>query len=141
MVLEHSLVPRSITLVGDLIELSDRTALVDAAFARLAYASDRTVKRLASVRISKMGTFSMDAFGSLPSGMNLHMPAAATVRGDAKQITDMLHGLKPQAPVVNNNIELTLAIESIRSEDDIESLAGQIANEIAKELPNKLVTE
>ena len=139
--LETRLVPATIDSVEQIMLFNDRVIEADNAFARLAYAADKTVERLASVKISKDGTFSMASFGPLPKGMNTHMPQATPIAGNAQDIANQLRALAPSAPTVNNNIEMTLDIESIRSEEDIERMAGLVADKIAEELDTKSLTE
>ena len=83
----------------------------------------------------------MAGFGPLPKGMNTHMPQATPIAGNAQDIANQLRALAPSAPTVNNNIEMTLDIESIRSEEDIERMAGLVADKIAEELDTKSLTE
>ena len=139
--LETRLVPATIDSVEQIMLFNDRVIEADNAFARLAYAADKTVERLASVKISKDGSFSMAGFGPLPKGMNTHMPQATPIAGNAQDIANQLRALAPSAPTVNNNIEMTLDIESIRSEEDIERMAGLVADKIAEELDTKSLTE
>lgn len=140
-IMDQSFIPETINTVTHLVEFQDRLIVASNAFDRLAWAADRTVSRLASVKISASGKFSMASFGALPGGMINNMPVATPTRGVSQDIMNQLLGLRPEAPVVNNNIELTMDIESIRSEEDIERMAGLVADKIAEELPSKSVTE